>query len=75
MRYQRVIVFALLLACGLAAAGKNKKKVLLPDDVLEASTVLVVVDPDAGMSLDAPNANRTAQEDVERALMNWGRFR
>jgi hypothetical protein len=75
MRYQRVIVFSLLLACSLAAAGKDKKKILLPDDVLEANTVLVVVDPDAGMAVDAPNANRTAQEDVEKALMDWGRFR
>jgi hypothetical protein len=36
--------------------------------------VLVVVDPDSGIALDAPNANRAALEDVEKALMNWGRF-
>jgi hypothetical protein len=35
----------------------------------------VVIDPDAGVALDAPNANRTAQQAVEKALMNWGRFR
>jgi hypothetical protein len=66
-------VFALSMCC-LVAAGKDKKKVMLPTDVLEARTVLVVVDPEAGMAIDAPNANRTAQEDVEKALMNWGRF-
>lgn len=74
MRYQRRVAFSLLLICCLVAAGKDKKKVILPADVLEARTVLVVIDPDAGMSVDAPRANRTAQEDVEKALMNWGRF-
>ncbi|HEY1895554.1 MAG TPA: hypothetical protein VGG62_04740 [Terracidiphilus sp.] len=74
MRYQRSFSLFLLLVCCLAAAGKDKKKVILPVDVLEARTVLVVVDPDAGMAVEAPMANRTAQEDVEKALMNWGRF-
>lgn len=74
MRYRRILAFSLLLVCCLVAAGKNKKKTLLPFDVLEARTVLVVIDPDAGVAIDAPYANRTAQEDVEKALMNWGRF-
>lgn len=65
---------SLLLMCCVAAPAKDKKKVILPTDVLEARTVLVLVDPDAGMSVDAPMANRTAQEDVEKALMKWGRF-
>jgi hypothetical protein len=74
MRYHRSLALSLSLVCCLAAAGKDKKKIILPVDVLEARTVLVVVDPDAGMALEAPMANRTAQEDVEKALMNWGRF-
>jgi hypothetical protein len=74
MRLHRSLALFLLLVCSLVAAGKDKKKVILPTDVLEARTVLVVVDPDAGAALDAPMANRTAQEDVEKALMNWGRF-
>lgn len=74
MRYHRSVAFSLLLVCCLVAAGKDKKKSLLPTDILEARTVLVVVAPDAGMAIDAPNANRTAQEDVEKALVNWGRF-
>jgi hypothetical protein len=74
MRYHRSLALSLLLTCCLFAAGKDKKKVILPKDVLDAGTVLVVVDPDAGIAVEAPNANRTAQQDVEKALMNWGRF-
>jgi hypothetical protein len=76
MRYQRVFAASLVLAmcCAVATGKDKKKKILLPADVLQARTVLVVVDPDAGMSPDAPTANRMAQEDVEKALMKWGRF-
>ncbi|HEX5235672.1 MAG TPA: hypothetical protein VFW25_10120 [Silvibacterium sp.] len=72
MRFQKGLVFPLLLmCCGLASA---KKKVLLPADVLQARTVLVVIDPDAGTSIDDPNANRIAVDNVERAIEKWGRF-
>jgi hypothetical protein len=63
----------LILFCAIAFA-KDKKKVVLPTDVLRARTVLVVVDPDAGMSVENPNANLAAKDAVERALMKWGRF-
>ncbi|HEY1985791.1 MAG TPA: hypothetical protein VGG85_10295 [Terracidiphilus sp.] len=66
-------LFILLLSC-LSASGKDKKKALLPADVLQARTVLVLVDPDAGESIRDPNANRNAREAVEKALANWGRF-
>ena len=48
MRYRRVLACSLgfVMLCMLAA-GKDKKKILLPQDVLEARTVLVVIDPDA----------------------------
>lgn len=75
MRYRSVLALTALLACCLVASAKSKKKVLLPDEVLRAETVLVVVDPAAGTDIGAPLANRTAQEDVEKALMKWGRFR
>ena len=75
MRWQGVLATSLLVMCCTVASGKDKKKkILLPADVLQARTVLVVIDPDAGTQLDAPTANRTAQEDVEKALMKWGRF-
>ena len=70
---RRFAVSVLLLSC-LFATAKDKKKALLPADVLRARSVLVLVDPNSGMDVQNPNANRTAQEDVEKALMNWGRF-
>jgi hypothetical protein len=56
------------------AASKDKFKPL-PAQVLHAQTILVVIDPDAGEPVTAPTANRDAREDVEKALMAWGRFR
>jgi hypothetical protein len=71
---RKSLALALLMMCCLVAAGKDKKKILLPDDILQARTVLVVVDPEAGVAVDDPLANRKAQENVEKALMSWGRF-
>jgi hypothetical protein len=65
--------FILLLLAPLVHA-KNKKKQVLPDYVLKAQTVLVVVHPDLGEPLTNPAANRTAQDNVEKAMMKWGRF-
>jgi hypothetical protein len=69
----RVLLLLLLVFTSLAIAG-DKKKNLLPAYVLRARTVLVLIDPDAGISATSPLANKTAQEDVEKALMKWGRF-
>jgi len=57
------------------AVAKDKSKAALPAYVLNAQTVLVVINPEAGEPLTDPTANRGAREDVERALMKWGRFR
>jgi hypothetical protein len=56
------------------AIAKDKNKSSLPAYVLQARTVLVVIYPDAGEPLDQPYANGTARENVEKALMDWGRF-
>ncbi len=69
----RLIASAILLSCALASA-KDKKKVPLPADILQARTVLVIVDPTAGVDVTDPNANRLARVDVEQALDKWGRF-
>ncbi len=64
-------VVAIILCSALASA---KKKPILPADVLRARTVLVMVDPTAGVDVSDPNANRAARADVEKALDQWGRF-
>ena len=35
---------------------------------------MVLIDPEAGTPVNSPLANKTAQEDVEKALMKWGRL-
>ena len=64
-------VAAIILCSALASA---KKKAVLPADVLHARTVLVIVDPTAGVDVRDPNANRVARSDVEKAVDQWGRF-
>jgi len=72
-------LFSLLFAATLLvvcanAKDKDKKKPSLPEYVLRASTVLVVVSPDAGEPLERPTANADARDNVEKALMEWGRL-
>ena len=74
MPRRKILAFCLILVCSLSTAAKNKKKVVLPTDILEARTVLVVIDPDAGLELEAPNANRNARDAVEKALKQLGTF-
>lgn len=74
MVYRKWIIASILAASCVTATAKAKKKARLPDEILQARTVLVVVDPEAGMAVDNPNANRTALDAVEKALMKWGRF-
>ena len=69
-----VVCLLLVLFSIHPAEAKNKKKQQLPDIVLNAQRVLVVIRPDAGEPLIDPMANRTARAEVESALSKWGKF-
>ena len=63
-----------VMSAGMASA-KKKVKAYLPDYVLKAQSVFVLILPDAGEPIGDPSANRKAQEEVEKAFMKWGRYR
>src|SRR5215469_4725707 len=73
MLTRSTLISLVLVAVVPLAVAKNKQ--VLPDYVLQAQTVAVVVMPDAGESVTAPAANRTAEQNVEKALLQWGRYR
>jgi len=75
MSVRVTIAFLSFLLLVPPADAKNKKKQLLPDVVLNAQTIAVVIRPDAGEPLTSPLANRTARNSVENAMSKWGRFR
>jgi hypothetical protein len=72
----RFSCFLLILSIPLLASAKekNKDKGALPDYVVQARTVQVVVNPEASDSLENPMANTAAREAVQNALQAWGRF-
>ncbi len=73
MSARTVLIYLSILAVVPFAVAKKKQ--VLPNYVLQAETVAVVIQPDAGEPATNPAANRTAQENVEKALSQWGRFR
>jgi hypothetical protein len=72
MPLRKLLAVTTIILCSALASAK--KKAILPADVLRARTVLVIVDPTAGVDVKDPNANRAARADVEKALDQWGRF-
>src|SRR5262245_47669440 len=66
---------AVLLSSTLLVFAGDDKKPVVPGYVLRAETVFVLIDPDAGTSPASPQANQKARDDVEKAIMKWGRFR
>jgi hypothetical protein len=74
MQKRTIALFAVVLLTTATGFAKDKKKSILPAYVLTARTVTVMIDPDAGVSVDNPRANEIALKDVEAALLTWGRF-
>src|SRR5215813_8565055 len=72
MSFRFRVAFIAVLAITSFAWAKDKKKNLLPADLLQAHTVLVIIEPDSGAPLTDPTSNKTALDDVERAIMKWG---
>ena len=64
IRVRMTIFFFIVLAVVPPASAKDKKKQVLPNYVLRAQTVAVVIRPEAGEPLTSPAANRTAQTNV-----------
>ena len=73
MSARSTLIGLVILAVVPFAAAKNKQ--VLPNYVLQAETVAVVIQPGAGEPIANPTANRTAEENVEKALSQWGRYR
>lgn len=68
------LILALVILFTCLTIAESKKKATLPATVLKAHTVIVLIDPNAGIPISAPLANTTAQDDVEKAIMKWGRL-
>ena len=75
MRVRVLALFTIIVVLASCVVAKKKEKQVLPDAVLKAQTVFVVIQPDAKEPLTEPDANLKAQKAVEEALMKWGKFR
>jgi hypothetical protein len=73
-RSWKKLIWTGLISLVIAPALAKDSKPIMPPYILQAHTVMVMIDPAAGISLNDPNANQTAQKDVEAAILNWGRF-
>jgi len=76
MRYRMLGCLVVAAAVAAAPAWADKKdKTKMPEVVLKAESVFVTIVPDAEEPMTDPAANRKAVQEVEQALMKWGRFR
>ena len=69
-----ILALAVCIVASNFSAAKEKKSTL-PAYVLQAQTVFVMIDPDEAIPVNDPGGNKTAREDVEKALMTWGRLK
>ena len=75
MRHRACCLAALVVICAVSVTANKKNKSVLPDVVLKAQTVCVLIQPNARELMSDPNANLKTQQEVEKALMKWGRLR
>jgi hypothetical protein len=68
-----LLAFVVILL-GSQGIAKDKTKNLLPDYVLKARTMVIVFTPEPVRTLTDTIQNRTVQEDVEKAFVQWGRL-
>jgi hypothetical protein len=69
-----LVLLAASFATPANAKDKDKKKPVLPEYVLRATTVRVVISPESGEPVNQPMANAMARDNVEKALLQWGRL-
>jgi hypothetical protein len=69
-----MLVLAVLMVTNLGWANKKDKQEL-PNQVLRAGTVYVMIQPGTDEPISDPKANQKAVKAVEEAVMKWGRFR
>lgn len=75
MSARRLGVLALVVIfAGSLGIAKDKTKNSLPDYVLKARTVVVVLTPEPDRPLTDAVQDRIVQEDVEKAFVQWGRL-
>ena len=74
-RFRTYLLTALIMVFAVVGLANRREKNALPDRVLKAQTVTVVIQGDAREPMSDANANLKAQQEVEKALMKWGRFR
>jgi hypothetical protein len=80
MRIRTITLFTACLGLAVLAMqstpglAKSKTEKTLPEYVLTAKTVAVMIDSTVGINADDPMANEIARKDVEAALAKWGRF-
>src|SRR5579871_2092088 len=72
---RRLLLLPLALLLPLTTNAKDKKKNQMPELILRAQTVRVVIDPYVGEPVDQPAANAMARDNVEKALTEWGRYK
>ena len=74
MKVRTCLLMTLLAVCVVSVLADKKNKKVLPESVLRAQTVCVVIQAGAREPMSDPNANLKAQREVEKAIMKWGRF-